>query len=364
MVLYFSGVLPLGQGPSRRRRPCAGSPPRTPITLKRRPGKDPEGHELVPVYPTAPGAQPGGPAVAAAQAARKIKYWRLPHALRKSSGISPASDPYAAWTWCRFMKKPRPPPAPPAPARRRQRKSARSSTGSLPWTRATSGISRARPPAAWTWCRFTKRRRGGGPAGAIAVSPATVQSMGVRTAKVEVRPLTHDTWTVGLVTFDERNLSTINTKVNGWVERLYVNATGDPVRRGQTLLSIYSPDLVSAQDEYLLALRNLKDLEKSPVPGNGGRGPAPGGGLPAAPGVFRHQRRPDRGPEEHRPGEETSDPGLAGPGHRHQAHGDPGHLRAGRHALCWKWPTSPPSGWTPISINTSCPGSRWGKRWR
>ncbi len=89
--------------------------------------------------------------------------------------------------------------------------------------------------------------------------------MGVRTAKVEVQPLTHDTWTVGLVNFDERHLAVINTKVSGWVERLYVNATGDPVRRGQALLSIYSPDLVSAQEEYLLALRNLKSLEKSPV---------------------------------------------------------------------------------------------------
>jgi membrane fusion protein, copper/silver efflux system len=101
--------------------------------------------------------------------------------------------------------------------------------------------------------------------GVIAVSPATVQSTGVRTAKVEVRPLSHDTWTVGLVTFNERGLSVINTKVSGWVERLYVNATGDRVRRGQTLLSIYSPDLVSAQDEYLLAYRNLKSLGKSPV---------------------------------------------------------------------------------------------------
>ena len=102
--------------------------------------------------------------------------------------------------------------------------------------------------------------------GAIAVSPTTVQSMGVRTAKVEVRPLSRDTWTVGLVTFNERNLAVVNTKVSGWVERLYINATGDPVRKGQTLLSIYSPDLVSAQDEYLLALRNLKNLEKSPHP--------------------------------------------------------------------------------------------------
>ncbi len=111
-----------------------------------------------------------------------------------------------------------------------------------------------------------KRSGEGRRPGAIAVSPTTIQSMGVRTAKVEVRPLTHDTWTVGLITFNERNLSVVNTKVAGWVERLYINATGDPVRRGQALLSIYSPDLVSAQDEYLLALRNLKNLEKSPYP--------------------------------------------------------------------------------------------------
>jgi Cu(I)/Ag(I) efflux system membrane fusion protein/cobalt-zinc-cadmium efflux system membrane fusion protein len=101
--------------------------------------------------------------------------------------------------------------------------------------------------------------------GAITVSPATVQSMGVRTAKVEVRPLSRVTLAVGLVNFNERNLATITTKVNGWVERLYVNATGDPVRNGQTLLSIYSPDLVSSQEEYLLALRNLKAMKTSPV---------------------------------------------------------------------------------------------------
>ncbi len=104
------------------------------------------------------------------------------------------------------------------------------------------------------------------PPARIAVSPTTIQSMGVRTAKIEVRPLAHDTWTVGLVTFNERNLAVISPKVAGWVDRLYINATGDPVRRGQALLSIYSPDLVSSQDEYLLALRNLKNLEKSPYP--------------------------------------------------------------------------------------------------
>ena len=101
--------------------------------------------------------------------------------------------------------------------------------------------------------------------GVIKVSPATIQSMGVRTAKVEVRPLSRLTLAVGLVNFNERNLATITTKVNGWVERLYVNATGDPVRKGQTLLSLYSPDLVSSQEEYLLAVRNLKAMKNSPV---------------------------------------------------------------------------------------------------
>jgi Cu(I)/Ag(I) efflux system membrane fusion protein/cobalt-zinc-cadmium efflux system membrane fusion protein len=101
--------------------------------------------------------------------------------------------------------------------------------------------------------------------GAIKVSGATIQSMGVRTARVDVRPLSRLTLAVGLVNFNERNLSTITTKVNGWVERLYVNATGDPVRKGQALLSIYSPELVSSQEEYLLALRNLKAMKSSPV---------------------------------------------------------------------------------------------------
>ena len=188
--------------------------------------------------------------------------------------------------------------------------------------------------------------------------------MGVRTAKVEVRPLSRDTWTVGLVTFNERNLSVINTKVNGWVERLYINATGDPVRKGQTLLSIYSPDLVSAQDEYLLALRNLKTLEKSPVKemADGARRLAEASRRRLE--YFDISAAQIDDPEEYRPGEKTPDPGLAGQRHRHQAHGDPGHVRPGGHAPAGGGRSLPPSGWTPISISTNCPGSRWANRWR
>jgi Cu(I)/Ag(I) efflux system membrane fusion protein/cobalt-zinc-cadmium efflux system membrane fusion protein len=218
-IVYFSGVLPWGKAKEERKPLCWVSP-QNPNYIKEAPGKDSEGNDLVPVYPTAPGAKPSGPAVApsaapapAARKERKIKYWvdpMDPNYVRDKPGKAPCGMDL------------------------------------VPVYEEEGGAAAA--------------------PGVIAVSPATLQSMGVRTAKVEVRPLAHDTWTVGLVTFNERSLAVLNTKVNGWVDRLYINATGDPVQKGQPLLSIYSPDLVSAQDEYLLALRNLKNLEKSPYP--------------------------------------------------------------------------------------------------
>lgn len=102
--------------------------------------------------------------------------------------------------------------------------------------------------------------------GAIAVDPNTVQSIGVRTAKVEVRPLSRVIRAVGKVMYDENQLKVVNTKVDGWVTRLYVKITGEPVRKGQRLVSLYSRELVPAQREYLLALKNLKTVGKSPFP--------------------------------------------------------------------------------------------------
>jgi Cu(I)/Ag(I) efflux system membrane fusion protein/cobalt-zinc-cadmium efflux system membrane fusion protein len=103
-------------------------------------------------------------------------------------------------------------------------------------------------------------------AGAIAVDPNTMQSMGVQTAKVEVRPLTRAIRAVGKVNYDETQLNVVNTKVDGWVTRLFIKITGEPVKKGQKLLSIYSRELVPAQREYLLALKNLKTIGKSPFP--------------------------------------------------------------------------------------------------
>lgn len=106
----------------------------------------------------------------------------------------------------------------------------------------------------------------GGEPNQILIDPVTIQNMGVRLAPVERRSLSRTIRTVGLVAYDEPRQYSVNSKVEGWVEKLHVNATGQPVRQGQPLLEIYSPDLVAAQQEYLLALANSKRLAANPYP--------------------------------------------------------------------------------------------------
>jgi len=92
--------------------------------------------------------------------------------------------------------------------------------------------------------------------GIVSVSPGRLQTLGVRTAEVVFRPtVAHAVRATGSVQFDERHLATVTTKVAGWIEHLTVAATGDPVRRGQVLAEIYAPDLVAAEEEYLVAAR-------------------------------------------------------------------------------------------------------------
>jgi multidrug efflux pump subunit AcrA (membrane-fusion protein) len=99
---------------------------------------------------------------------------------------------------------------------------------------------------------------------AIYLSPEKQQLIGVRTDVVTYTPLTKVIRAVGQVTADETRLSHVHTKVEGWVEKLHVNFTGMLVKKGQPLLSIYSPELVATQEEYLLALRAQKRLKQSP----------------------------------------------------------------------------------------------------
>ena len=90
--------------------------------------------------------------------------------------------------------------------------------------------------------------------GSIKISPEVINNLGVRTAVAKYQPLHTQISTVGYVKYDEDQLVHIHPRVEGWVERLYVKSSGDPVSKGQPLYDIYSPALVNAQEELLLAL--------------------------------------------------------------------------------------------------------------
>ena len=91
--------------------------------------------------------------------------------------------------------------------------------------------------------------------GGVRIDPALAQSMGVRVAKAARRDLSRQVRALGRVGYDERLVDHVHTKVQGWVERLFVEYEGELVRQGQPLLEIYSPELVSTQEELLLAKR-------------------------------------------------------------------------------------------------------------
>lgn len=93
------------------------------------------------------------------------------------------------------------------------------------------------------------------PEGTVRISPEKQQLIGVKFERIEFRNLKKEIRTVARVTYDERKLTYVNTKFPGWVEDLYVDYTGRLVKKGEPLFSIYSPELVSAQEEYLLALK-------------------------------------------------------------------------------------------------------------
>ncbi|MBZ0159499.1 MAG: efflux RND transporter periplasmic adaptor subunit [bacterium] len=99
--------------------------------------------------------------------------------------------------------------------------------------------------------------------GAVMVSPERQQLIGLKTGVVEYRSIERTIRTVGVVEIDERRLADVNIKIEGWIESLFVNFTGERVKKGQPLLTIYSPDLVSTQEEYLQALRARQTLSNS-----------------------------------------------------------------------------------------------------
>ncbi len=96
--------------------------------------------------------------------------------------------------------------------------------------------------------------------GVVRIDPVTLQSIGVKTEIARRRDLAREVRSNGTVAYPEDAEVRVNSKISGWVEHLYVDRTGDPVEAGQPLLDIYSPELVAAQEEYLLALENAEAL--------------------------------------------------------------------------------------------------------
>ena len=89
----------------------------------------------------------------------------------------------------------------------------------------------------------------------LSIDPRLAQNLGVRLVAVQHRQMGHAIHTVGTVAVDENRVYSVNPRFSGWVTRLNVRAVGDPVQRGQVLAEIYSPELYSAQQEYLIARR-------------------------------------------------------------------------------------------------------------
>lgn len=103
----------------------------------------------------------------------------------------------------------------------------------------------------------------GGAEGGVYISPARQQLIGVRTAEATHRALDTTIRTVGSLAYDETRVAQIHTKIAGWVDRLFVDYVGKRVRRGEPLFTVYSPELVSTQNEYLLALEAQQRLGQS-----------------------------------------------------------------------------------------------------
>ncbi len=100
--------------------------------------------------------------------------------------------------------------------------------------------------------------------GTVKISSQTQQMIGVRTATVERAPLTRTIRTTGQLVPDETKLAHVHVKVKGWIENVYVDFVGALVKKGQPLFTLYSPDLVATEQEYLIALKGEDYLGKAP----------------------------------------------------------------------------------------------------
>jgi Cu(I)/Ag(I) efflux system membrane fusion protein len=99
--------------------------------------------------------------------------------------------------------------------------------------------------------------------GIVAVTPRQIQLTGVTVSAVQERRLTHEIDTYGKIDYDETRLAVVSAWVGGRIDNLFVDFTGTTVQKGHALVSLYSPQLISTENEYLIALKNLRRAEQS-----------------------------------------------------------------------------------------------------
>jgi Cu(I)/Ag(I) efflux system membrane fusion protein/cobalt-zinc-cadmium efflux system membrane fusion protein len=107
----------------------------------------------------------------------------------------------------------------------------------------------------------------GTPTGPVQLTPQRMQSIGVKLGQVQRKAVNDELRFAGNVDVDERRLSTVQLRFPGWIHKVFVDATYDYVHKGQPLFTIYSPDLVTTEQEYLLARKNQQQLGHSSVDG-------------------------------------------------------------------------------------------------
>ena len=114
-------------------------------------------------------------------------------------------------------------------------------------------------------------------AGTVNIAPGKQQLMGVRTATVEQKPVVRDIRTTAQIVPDETKIAHIHVKVPGFVEKVYVDFVGQLVKKGQPVFTLYSPDMVATQEEYLIAKRGEQHAERRALSGG-----FPGSAIAAA----------------------------------------------------------------------------------
>ncbi len=107
-----------------------------------------------------------------------------------------------------------------------------------------------------------------GETGVVSINPVVQQDMNVKIATVKEGTLHSDVYTNGILQPDEQKEYVATTKIGGWIEKMYINYTGQKVRKGDKLIKIYSPELVAAQEEYLTALAYDNAMKSTGAPSN------------------------------------------------------------------------------------------------